>query len=582
MRYSDEKTAKVQEILAELKSSSGFANSPQLQNFLTFVVEKTLADETADIKGYTIGVDALGRPEDFDPTTDPSVRVMAGRLRQALDNYFRDLDTQPPVVITLEKGSYIPQFTFAPTGGSTLAPPSSENDAMGKSVPPQSNANRTLYAALFLAIAFVSAGLLYAFNPNLFSLRPSTSYTGSVSLPTPDNIPHSITSLPSVTINIEYGPTGIPDWISESELSIRAIIAFSRFREYRIYDVSNRQSKSDSDYFEQDYALSIFFTKKDNGNVLEAYLKLTQPLTGKIVWSDDFLFAQPAGEQELANRHIIAKTVTELMSPYGVIYRDIASPERNLKKLICIRQIYSYFMRESLQAFSNGLKCAQRAVDAGTASSSMHALLAFLYAEAYRRNYSTAKEDPLKYAETLADLAVRLDPQNARAFQARFAVEKISGKLDKNRVIAAADNAIELNPLDRDIAGDVAAFFIASDELELAEAYLMRALILTPVPPAWLNFYHYLFTDLAGDFDQADLIADKLDPQQSSLVAFAKLLSSDRRGLVEEKEKLVAIILKMEPDLLNQTAKAFKRRGFKTELADQLAERIAKMNLQSG
>ena len=582
MQFSDEQTAEVYEVLEELKASPGFANSPQLQNFLTFIVEKTLANETSDIKGYTIGVDALGRPEDFDPTTDPSVRVMAGRLRQTLDNFYRETEAQAPVVITLEKGSYVPQFTFNTYQENTKTDSPLHKPAAPIKTTFDTGKKPSLVLAALLAFAVIGTGLVYSINTGLLNFRSTSPYTGSVALPIPDNVTRAVSSSPTITINIEYSPVGIPDWISTSELSIRALIAFARFREYRIFDVSDRQSKADSEYFDQDYSLDIFFAKKDNGDELEAYLRLSQPLTGRIVWSDEFKFARPTGQIESANRAIIAKTVTELMSPYGIIYRDIASSELNSRKLDCINQIYSYFMRESLQAFSNGIKCAQRAINKGSASSSMHALLAFLYAEAYRRNYSTTHEDPLKYAETLADTAIRLDPQNARAYQARFGVEKIRGKLDKNKVIRAAENAIELNPIDRDIAGDIAAYFIASDELDLAEKYLKQALALTPVPPAWLNFYHYLFTDMVGDYEEADKIADKLDPQQSSLVAFAKLLSSDRRGQLKEKQKIARLIMRMEPDLLSATATAFRRRGFKAELADQLAERIAKMKLISG
>ena len=109
-KYTESEQAQVEERLEAILSSPGFENSVQMSNFLRFIVEKTLQGKTQDLKGYTIGVDALGRPEDFDPQTDPSVRVMAGRLRQALDNFNRD--SPGPVSIILEKGNYVPSFGF--------------------------------------------------------------------------------------------------------------------------------------------------------------------------------------------------------------------------------------------------------------------------------------------------------------------------------------------------------------------------------------------------------------------------------------------------------------------------------------
>jgi len=73
--------------LARILASEDFQRSGRLSDFLTFVVEKTLCGDDADIKGYTIGIEVFGKPDSFDPETDASVRVDATRLRRALANY---------------------------------------------------------------------------------------------------------------------------------------------------------------------------------------------------------------------------------------------------------------------------------------------------------------------------------------------------------------------------------------------------------------------------------------------------------------------------------------------------------------
>jgi hypothetical protein len=55
-----------------------------LAAFLGCVVNTALAGRKGEIKGYTIAVEALGRPGDFDLVI-PIVRVEAGRLRRARD-----------------------------------------------------------------------------------------------------------------------------------------------------------------------------------------------------------------------------------------------------------------------------------------------------------------------------------------------------------------------------------------------------------------------------------------------------------------------------------------------------------------
>jgi hypothetical protein len=92
--------------------SSGFRHSPQLVSFLRFVVESTLAGKAASIKSYSIGIEALGRRDDFDPTADPIVRVEAGRLRRALVGYFAGDGAGCPIIIEIPLGHYVPTFCY--------------------------------------------------------------------------------------------------------------------------------------------------------------------------------------------------------------------------------------------------------------------------------------------------------------------------------------------------------------------------------------------------------------------------------------------------------------------------------------
>ena len=100
----------VQQQLAKVLTSPQFVNSPNLCNFLQFIVEKTLAGEAATIKGYTVATQVLGRKADFDPNLDPIVRIQAGRLRRALEKYYQKQGQKDPVIIDMPKGAYVPVF----------------------------------------------------------------------------------------------------------------------------------------------------------------------------------------------------------------------------------------------------------------------------------------------------------------------------------------------------------------------------------------------------------------------------------------------------------------------------------------
>jgi hypothetical protein len=77
-----------------------------------------IAGRTAELTEYLIGVKALGRPPDYSPLGDSSVRTRAYELRQRLARFYSVENPDATVRIELPKGSYAPEFqvrTAAPT-----------------------------------------------------------------------------------------------------------------------------------------------------------------------------------------------------------------------------------------------------------------------------------------------------------------------------------------------------------------------------------------------------------------------------------------------------------------------------------
>lgn len=114
MNSSLKNSPKNEQISSQLKrivSSNAFNKSSKLRDFLSFIVQETLKEDGMELKQYTIAVYAFGRDANFNPI-DPIVRMQAGRLRRILQDYYREEGRSDEVLILLEKGSYIPQFTF--------------------------------------------------------------------------------------------------------------------------------------------------------------------------------------------------------------------------------------------------------------------------------------------------------------------------------------------------------------------------------------------------------------------------------------------------------------------------------------
>src|SRR3982751_109860 len=86
-------------------------NSQVLSRFIEFVVEKKLSGQADEIKEYSIAVKGLGKPSDFNPQLDASVRIHAGRLRRILTQYYQKAGKNDVIIIDIPKGSYVPVFT---------------------------------------------------------------------------------------------------------------------------------------------------------------------------------------------------------------------------------------------------------------------------------------------------------------------------------------------------------------------------------------------------------------------------------------------------------------------------------------
>ena len=89
-----------------LLASNTFHASEVLRRLLKFLADKTFSGEADDLKEYSIGLDALGKPPTYDPRQDAAVRLQASRLRQKLEDYYRNEGKNDSLVIELPKGRF--------------------------------------------------------------------------------------------------------------------------------------------------------------------------------------------------------------------------------------------------------------------------------------------------------------------------------------------------------------------------------------------------------------------------------------------------------------------------------------------
>jgi hypothetical protein len=90
--------------------SHGFRASRRSQDFLRYVVERTLDGHADSLKERTIGIDVFGRSASYDPSDDATVRVKAGEVRKRLGHYYVTEGQHEEIRIELPAGTYVPEF----------------------------------------------------------------------------------------------------------------------------------------------------------------------------------------------------------------------------------------------------------------------------------------------------------------------------------------------------------------------------------------------------------------------------------------------------------------------------------------
>ena len=96
--------------LDRILATPEFVRSERQSRFLRYVVLQKLAGKSDQLKETVIGTEVFGRKPDYDPRSDPVVRMEAAKLRSRLHNYYATVGINDPIRIEIPKGAYVPQW----------------------------------------------------------------------------------------------------------------------------------------------------------------------------------------------------------------------------------------------------------------------------------------------------------------------------------------------------------------------------------------------------------------------------------------------------------------------------------------
>ena len=342
----------------KILASRWFARSERLCRFLRFCVELTLDEKSDQLKEQLVGVEVFDRKGDYDPRTDPIVRVEARRLRSKLKEYYTSSGRPDGLLIELPKGGYVPSFrtlNASQPGGPGARPQPVANVAEERSI-----------AVLPFANLTPEAGADY-FSDGLT-----------------EELIHLLTRIPRLRVVA---------WSSMSQL---------RGREHDLAGIGQE--------------LKVATVLRGSVRRTHARVRVTAQLidteSGNYLWSEAY---DRQLENVLAIQEEMARAIVDTLQLTLAWRSDAASRKApDLKCYNLCLQGRFHANKRTPDGLRQSVLCFEQAVVADESSAEAYAGLADAYS--LMVGYSTAEpKDVVPKARLAAEAALRLDPQSSEA-----------------------------------------------------------------------------------------------------------------------------------------------------------------------
>ncbi|MEP9366223.1 hypothetical protein [Xanthobacter sp. VNH20] len=552
----DVQADKARAALARVLASDEFVSSPRLADFLRFVVEATLGGRADAIKGYTIAVEALGRPTTFDPQTDPIVRVEATRLRRALERYYTSAGPEETLEIVIPKGVYVPRFV--PRGAGEAAGQAATGDGEGPAYPlPGARAPAPLARArgrlAWVAVGLVAAAALVWGTLQLTDSNRSSPIATLLGLESANSASEIADRMGMPQLEVRpfeiAGPTGF----GASEVHAFEVRLRDAMARFDFVDVMSAGEEGSARQCRGNPPRSVFsltgLAEAHEGGTFSLLVRLADRCGGTIIWSTAFEDLRRGAELPASEYRVVRDIASAVMQSYGVLptrARAQARADAPGSGFGCIAQSFAVMRSEDSTTAAQARNCLDQWVTRDNGFGTLHAVRAMLLLDEAQRS-SDRPLDPamLDEMQREAELATDLSPNSAYSAKVLASVEFFRGERDA--ALAAADRALALNPLDYDVAATVGTIMIGLGKPEQGEAVLTFArghgAARAPIQDVYLAIAAFLRED--------DIAANGLlptlqaHPSAQGRIALALILHA--LGRQEEERGVVALLARDTP-----------------------------------
>lgn len=574
--------------LSRLLASPELSNSAQLGQFLSYVVTAALEGQADRIKGYTIATEALGRPEDFDPQTDPIVRVEAIRLRRALAAYYDRVGDGDPVRIDIARGGYVPQFTRIRSGQ-----PATASDQVVAAQPARP-VTRAQPLAARLALPIVALGIAVAV---LIGVIRFGWWTVDQSPPNA-NQPSPVVAAPSppapvlpplwrgdvlaivqvMPIESESGDTA-----GARRLTSHLIDALSRFDEILVVTPPSAGNGGPRPSSETETRRAHFqfrgFVNVVAGDVLFS-ARVEEVPTNEVVWSRSISYREGDAQAEAA---LVRKVSTAIAQPYGVITarvlsRLVAQQAGDPTPQACLLAAFSYWRNFTEEQHARTRICLEHLVEQGTRYPEASALLTYFYLDEHRFRFNPRPgRSALDDALATARRAVELKPHGARALVALCSALFFRSSVEE--ALRHCEEARRINPYDTDIIADLGVKRIIAGDVVSGLAMIAEAAAFNPARPIWQETFEVLGLYLVGDIATASTRLKLVPETPYPLAHLVRVLVGVATDDLQTARSAFQTLVHLQPEFGRDTGVALRRHLPNDDLVRRLLMTLGSVGL---
>ena len=500
-------------------------HSQILSRFLSFVVEKKILKREEEIKEYTIGVKGLGKPSDFNPQLDASVRIHAGRLRKVLQQYYTGPGKNDRVLIDIPKGSYIPVFENRDNGngnGISIKEPLPEI-TKPTHVPPSNGHSKPVIAVLPF---------------------------------------HNLSSDHSK----EYFVTGLGEQLSTDLARFQNISVISYYSTHNydsaLMDLHEMKKSSNVDYV-------LMGSVRFINELVRLNVQLVLSENGQIVFTETYSRHLEPENMFDVQEEITGEILNVIADDNGIIAMNntVAYSSTSAENLSVQEAIFKYFDYNSdynNQKFESTIHSMEQAV----AIEPHNALACALLSSLYMYSYCTKKEldtPLLEKAFELAQASVRLDPQCQHAQKALAWSLLLNNKKEKS--LEVIERCIKLNPKASSITSLMALAYIYLGEYTQGFKWLLETIHLNPVIHVSSKFALCLYYFQTGNYSESLRWMERLHSVETPLFT---LIRSALLGKVHKKKLAQDNIAELENDALSIIDRSIFDPALKADVIDGL------------